>query len=84
MTLNAPNSVPEELVAICRWGLTLKPAASPEQLRCSLDLLRFWARLKVQFAFPEETAIMFSLFDEALVQALGLKMYMQLVAPSTT
>jgi len=70
-------------VGICKWGLTLKPSASPEQLRCSLDLLRFWARLGLHKSHPEETAIMFSLFDDTMVQALSLKMQTQLVALST-
>ena len=72
VTLHAHHSVPQELVGICKWGLTLRPAASPEQLRCAMDLMRFWARLKLLYLHPEETAIMFALFDETMVQVLSV------------
>ena len=83
LILHAHHSVPQELVGICKWGLTLRPAASPEQLRCALDLMRFWARLKLQQLQPEETAIMFSLFDDTLVQVLSWEMHIQLIACNT-
>ena len=83
VTLHAHHSVPQELVGICKWGLTLRPAASPEQLRCALDLMRCWARLKLQQLQPEETAIMFSLFDDTLVQVLSWEMHIQLIACNT-
>ena len=83
VTLHAHHSVPQELVGICKWGLTLRPAASPEQLRCALDLMRCWARLKLQQLQPEETAIMFSLFDDTLAQVLSWEMHIQLIACST-
>ena len=78
MTLYAHRFYSQELVGICKWGPTLKPAASAEQLRCSLDLLRFWARLGLHKLHPEETAIMFSLFDDTMVQAMTLNSNRQL------
>jgi len=37
-----------------------------------MDLMRFWARLKLLHLQPEETAIMFALFDDTMVQVLSL------------
>ena len=83
LPLHAHHSVPQELVGICKWGLTLRPSASPEQLRCAMDLMRFWARLKLLHLQPEETAIMFDLFDENMVQVLSLEIHIQSIACST-
>lgn len=59
----------QELVGICKWALGMRAAASPDALRCCLDVMRFWSRLGLQKIHPEETAIMYSWFDDVLVQA---------------
>ena len=67
-----PNQ--KELCGILKWGLELRPSASPEQLRCCLDLMRYVARLGLHKLFPDELLVMQAHFDETLVQAFKLNM----------
>ena len=62
-----PNQ--KELVRILTWALDLKPRSSAEQLRCSLDVMRWSSRLKLWEAYPEEMEVMKFHFDDTLVQA---------------
>ena len=60
----------KELVGICRFALEIKPTSSAEQLRLSMDVLRFFVRLDLKSKFAEEILIMTTWIDSVLVAAL--------------
>ena len=74
----------QELVGICKWALTLRPSASADQLRTSLDVMRFWARMECKKLFPDETTIMFTMFDDTMVQAFSTTKQNLLTQSKTT
>ena len=54
------------MVGILRWALELRPLASTEQLKYSMDVCRFISRLGLAEKFPKDIAVMSDWLDNVL------------------
>jgi hypothetical protein len=67
VSTEAPNQ--KEFVGVARVFLELRPAATVDQSRVAVEIMRWIARLNLHTLFPAETALLRDQFDATLVQA---------------